>query len=109
MPAWITSLLRALVSEPNRPSFSTIRVSRPSRARARATARPTTPAPTTTQSTTSITRSRWAEGRSCRLHEAAEPGQPRGLGIGVAEQHVDHGQALEAPAGAVLFGDADAA
>src|SRR5512134_2722629 len=53
MPAWITSLLRALVAVPNAFSASTMITSRPACASARAQARPTTPAPTTTQSTRS--------------------------------------------------------
>src|SRR5262245_50935826 len=50
MPAWITSELRELVCVPIASSASTITTSRPSRASARATARPTTPAPITTAS-----------------------------------------------------------
>src|SRR5688572_15144490 len=50
MPAWITSELRELVCEPIASSASRITTSRPARASARATARPTTPAPITTAS-----------------------------------------------------------
>src|SRR5688500_13487534 len=50
MPAWITSELRELVWVPMASSASRITTSRPARASARATARPTTPAPTTTAS-----------------------------------------------------------
>ena len=54
MPAWITSLLRALVWLPISRSRSSTTTSRPARARPRATASPTTPAPTTTHPTRSI-------------------------------------------------------
>src|SRR5574337_3213 len=50
MPAWTTSLLRALVTVPKALSASTTTTSRPACASARAQASPTTPAPTTTQS-----------------------------------------------------------
>src|SRR5260221_4617546 len=50
MPAWITSEFRELVCVPIAFSASRITTSRPDRARARATARPTTPAPITTAS-----------------------------------------------------------
>src|SRR5437879_7879194 len=54
MPAWITSLLRALAPVPKRAAASRISTSRPASASSRATARPTTPAPTTTASTLSM-------------------------------------------------------
>src|SRR5665647_445086 len=54
MPAWMTSLLRELVSVPIAPASSRITTSRPASASARAHARPTTPAPMTTQSTRSM-------------------------------------------------------
>jgi len=47
MPAWITSLLRELVSMPMAALASSTTVSMPRNARARAQARPTTPAPIT--------------------------------------------------------------
>src|SRR5919201_604049 len=50
MPAWMTSELRELVCVPIASSASRITTSRPARARARATPRPTTPAPMTTAS-----------------------------------------------------------
>src|SRR6266568_2388724 len=50
MPAWMTSELRELVCVPMASSPSRITTSRPARASARATARPTTPAPMTTAS-----------------------------------------------------------
>src|SRR5690606_8515136 len=50
MPACMTSELRELVPVPMASVASATRTSRPDRARARATARPTTPAPTTMQS-----------------------------------------------------------
>src|SRR5262245_788646 len=50
MPAWITSLLRELVSEPISSCCSNTTTSWPTSASARATASPTTPAPTTTVS-----------------------------------------------------------
>src|ERR1700720_178965 len=55
MPAWITSLLRELVSVPIADCASRIGVSRPRSAMARATANPTTPAPMTTHSIDSLT------------------------------------------------------
>src|SRR5882724_9415615 len=54
MPAWMTSLLRELVSLPMVSPRSSRMTSRPLRARARAMASPMTPAPTTTQSTLSV-------------------------------------------------------
>src|SRR6476646_11336237 len=54
MPAWITAELRELVCVPIASSASRITTSRPDRASARATARPTTPAPITTHSTLSM-------------------------------------------------------
>ena len=54
MPAWITSLLRELVSVPIMPAASSTITSCPASASWRATARPTTPAPITTQSTRSM-------------------------------------------------------
>lgn len=51
MPAWITSLDRALTPCPIAPDASRITTSRPARASARAAASPTTPAPMTMQST----------------------------------------------------------
>src|SRR5271168_400940 len=53
MPAWMTSLLRELTPVPMASSASTT-TSRPVRANARATARPTTPAPMTRHSTASM-------------------------------------------------------
>src|SRR5476651_2518972 len=53
MPAWMTSELRELVPVPIPSADSRMMTSRPARASARATARPTTPAPITTQSTVS--------------------------------------------------------
>src|SRR3972149_2657958 len=53
MPAWITSLLRELVCVPIAPSASRTTTSRPSIARRRAIASPTTPAPIPMQSTRS--------------------------------------------------------
>ena len=74
-PAWMTSLLRALVMLPIAPSASTITTSLPARASARAIARPTTPAPTTTVSTCStLRRSR----RRSPARGACEP--PRAAG-----------------------------
>src|SRR3954447_2005716 len=55
MPAWITSLLRELVSVPIASARSRTITSSPAIASRRAQARPTTPAPITTQSTRSIT------------------------------------------------------
>src|SRR3954465_12105894 len=54
MPAWMTSEFRELVCVPMASSASRTTTSRPDRARARATARPTTPAPRTTASTFSM-------------------------------------------------------
>src|SRR5579859_1243418 len=53
MPAWITSLLRELVSVPIASAASRTITSRPASASSRATAKPTTPAPITTQSAVS--------------------------------------------------------
>src|SRR4051812_2295105 len=55
MPAWITSLLRELVSVPMASARSRTITSSPAIASRRAQARPITPAPITTQSTRSIT------------------------------------------------------
>src|SRR3954447_26667159 len=54
MPAWITSLLRELVSVPMASARSSTITSSPAIASRRAQARPTTPAPITTQSTRSM-------------------------------------------------------
>src|SRR3990172_9322065 len=62
MPAWITSLLRELVCVPIAPSASRTTTSRPSSARRRATASPTTPAPITMQSTRSTSAPSLARG-----------------------------------------------
>src|SRR5581483_3641026 len=87
MPAWMTSELRELVWVPMASSASRMTTSRPCRASARATARPTTPAPSTTASTLSTEevffdqeRAHPAEGRGGRqgprraLEEQAERG-----------------------------------
>src|ERR1051326_8075303 len=106
MPAWMTSLLRELVPEPISVSCSRISTSRPLRASARAMASPTTPAPITTHSISSIDRSRHLFGRR------QEPAQIRERGdmvVAVAEHHVNHRKTPQAPADAMLIGDADAA
>ena len=54
MPAWITSLLRELVSDPISSCCSSTITSWPASASARATASPTTPAPTTMVSTSAV-------------------------------------------------------
>src|SRR5580704_2555178 len=69
MPAWITSLLRALTPVAMRPSRSRTSVSWPRSAHSRASARPTTPAPTMTVSMRSM--------RS--LEEPAKCSRPRWL------------------------------
>src|SRR5918995_867613 len=87
MPAWITSLLRELVSVPIMPAASRTSTSRPDSASWRATARPITPAPITTQSTRSIRTS--SDQRLDLL--VGEPEAPRGaqdLGPG-ALVHLD--------------------
>jgi len=56
MPAWITSLLRELVSLPMASAASSTRTSLPATASARATARPMIPAPATTHSALSVMR-----------------------------------------------------
>src|SRR5690606_36583686 len=77
MPAWMTSLLRALVAVPMAASASRISTSRPASASARANASPTTPAPTTTQSTRSIASPpSLACGQAC----LGSGGEPRGGG-----------------------------
>src|SRR5687768_17356107 len=70
MPAWITSELRELVCEPIASSASRITTSRPARASARATARPTTPAPITTASSFSTQ-------QEPLEHEGADAGERR--------------------------------
>src|SRR5512140_1616738 len=76
MPAWMTSLLRELVSVPIALAASSTMTSRPVSARQRATARPTTPAPMTTQSIFSAT---------CSSADFLEDGEPAVGQIG--DQH----------------------
>src|SRR5262245_53039195 len=73
MPAWMTSELRELVCVPMASSASRITTSRPDRARARATASPTTPAPITTASSFSTCQPPFEE-------ERAQPGECGGIG-----------------------------
>src|SRR3546814_284806 len=73
MPAWMTSLLRALVAVPKAASASSISTSRPASASVRATARPTNPPPTATQSTRSMPDSSTRGSQACRNHS----GRPR--------------------------------
>src|SRR5678816_2250843 len=86
MPAWMTSELRELVCVPIASSASRITTSRPDRASARATARPTTPAPITTASSRSTCQPPLEK-------KCPQPGERRGVGhraraavVGGAEQ-----------------------
>src|SRR5262245_57229328 len=62
MPAWTTSLLRALMPDPKLPPASAMTTSCPARVSSRATASPMTPAPTTSASSRSASTSLPASG-----------------------------------------------
>src|SRR3989304_2892216 len=81
MPAWITSLLRELVWVPIASSVSRITTSRPSSARRRAIANPTTPAPITIQSTRSTSAPSFGCGDGAQKSEQ----EPGGGGAGFEE------------------------
>src|SRR5512138_2917570 len=87
MPAWITSELRELVCVPMASSASRITTSRPARARARATARPTTPAPITTASSFSTQKTPFHQEGA----EAAQRGGARHGARAAVEEHAERG------------------